>query len=318
MNSQRILIVDPDRTSSSLLALRFQQLRLKVRTVADGTSAISMAREFRPDLIVLSDVHTVTETGQSVAETVLGDAELESIPMMVVSDKADRHTITRCQDLGITYFHRSSTSWDRLQPIICQQLAFTPATRTIRRNAPTLKVYGRVLCVDEDPKVTRRMQIDLRDYGIEVIRETNGEDAFKAVVQHSPEVIVTEFSMREGLGSYMLGRMRDCEIDIPVIFLTSADETNYINLRSHLMDLGATAVLNKPFEIETLITEIRNHIRLPKELFSDDQSVDTDRPAKDRSHENAPHIPIAASKTQAPGPHVLRQPTTLRQKLRQR
>lgn len=316
MNSQKVFIADTDRTSASLLALRFQQLRLKVRVTVDGSQAMPIIREFGPDLIILGDVDLATETGRSVAEAVLGDSQLEATPMMVISDRADRQTITRCQNLGITYFHRSSTSWDRLQPIICEQLAFTPTTRTIQHKAPTLKVYGKVLCVDEDPKVTRRMQVDLREYGIDVIREKNGTDGFKAVVDHRPQVIVTEFSMREGLGSYMLGRMRDCEIDIPVIFVTGVDESNYINIRQHLMDLGASAVMNKPIEIETLIAEIRQHIHLPAEVFADQQPVDAELPAKDRSHENAPHIPIGGSRPHSKTPHVLRRPSAARHRLR--
>jgi DNA-binding response OmpR family regulator len=157
-------------------------------------------------------------------------------------------------------------------------------------------MYGKVLCVDEDQRITRSLQLQLREHGIDCVRETNGVDGFNAAVRYSPEAIITEFALSEGLGSYMLGRLRDCEIEIPVIFLTNIGEEMYPGLQQHLMDLGACAVLRKPFKIESILVELRKHINLPAEMFPDQQS-DVNLPEKPGGHEIAPHIPIGGRKS---------------------
>ncbi len=293
MKDKKILIVDRDRLSVSVLAFRFQQLGLKVQSTRDGNRALSMIRENRPDLVCLGDVDMIGEGNRSLAETLLSDENLETIPIFVVTDRKDRRSIARCQQLGITYFQRSVDTWERLKPIVCQVLSVPQAKPKTRVKPPIYRMYGKVLCVDDDPRVTRSLQLKLREYGLDVIRETNGAEGFVAAVNHRPNVIITEFALAKGSGSYMLGRLRDCEINIPVIFLTSVDEKAHSGLRPQLMNLGAANVLSKPANFNELLAELRRHIALPDELFgSEIINLHASLPAKDDVHDKTPHISL--------------------------
>jgi DNA-binding response OmpR family regulator len=201
-------------------------------------------------------------------------------------------------------------------------LAIPPTEPHQRLARPTLRMYGKVLCVDDDPRVTRQLQLRLRDYGIDALREANGVEGFTTAVRVRPHLIITEFALPEGLGSYMLGRLRDCNIEIPVIFLTKVDERAYAGLRPELMELGAACFLQKPVNIQVLMAEVRKHIPLPDELFPPTELAPPTvvLPERTSDHEIAPHIAIqtgtrqrSSTDSHLPAPHVPRARTRIGQ-----
>ena len=82
----RVLVVDDEPTLSELIGLALRYEGWQVRTAADGMSAISAAREFKPDLVVL-DVMLPDVDGLEVLRRLRAD--IERMPVLFLTAKDD-------------------------------------------------------------------------------------------------------------------------------------------------------------------------------------------------------------------------------------
>lgn len=109
---------------------------------------------------------------------------------------------------------------------------------------------------------------DMRDYvyrllssQFEVINAVDGEDAFKKILQHKPQLLLTDIMMPKLDGFGLLKKIRS-EIEtrsIPVIFLSAraGEEAKVEGL-----DAGADDYLVKPFSARELIAKVSSQIRV--------------------------------------------------------
>ena len=169
--------------------------------------------------------------------------------------------------LRIESVSQSEHLWDDLatvsEAILGPRMLDEAQIAMIRKPRPVWKMFGRILCIDDDLKFTRLLQLRMAEYGIEVTRASTGIEGFDLAVRHRPDAIVTDFVMPEGLGSYMLGRLKDCDIDIPVIFLVDELGPAHEAFEQQMIELGAARVLRKPLKFRDLLIELRHHFEFP-------------------------------------------------------
>ncbi len=85
MKPKRILVVDDETSITQLLKLNLEKSgRYLVRTENSGPKALSAAREFEPDLILL-DIMMPSMDGGDVAAQIRGDASLQEIPIVFLT-----------------------------------------------------------------------------------------------------------------------------------------------------------------------------------------------------------------------------------------
>ena len=85
MSKQRILIVDDEESFTRLLKLNLHATgRYEVREENWAGGALTAAREFKPDLVLL-DVMMPQQFGGDVAATFQADVELKDIPIVFLS-----------------------------------------------------------------------------------------------------------------------------------------------------------------------------------------------------------------------------------------
>lgn len=99
MAGKTILVADDDPVILGLLEVNFEMEGFVVLTAADGQEALEVAKNDRPDLIVL-DVMMPKMTGHEVADALRADADLSSIPVVFLSAKAQGADIARGMELG--------------------------------------------------------------------------------------------------------------------------------------------------------------------------------------------------------------------------
>lgn len=99
------------------------------------------------------------------------------------------------------------------------------------------------------------LEYNIRQAGYEVLKATDGERAFELVLEHSPDVIVSDITMPEMDGIELCKKIRAIVrfAEIPFIFLTAHGEPDerVKGLRS-----GADDYIVKPFDIDELIARI--------------------------------------------------------------
>lgn len=85
---KRVLVVDDERDVTELLEYKLKQAGLLVRTLNDPLRAIGMARDLRPDLIIL-DMMMPDLTGIQLLRMIRGDALLQDTPVMFLTAKGE-------------------------------------------------------------------------------------------------------------------------------------------------------------------------------------------------------------------------------------
>lgn len=113
----------------------------------------------------------------------------------------------------------------------------------------------RLLVVDDEPKLLRAVEVDLKGEGYDVTTARSGGEALVRIAQRLPDLIVSDIRM-PGMSGYELARrlrLNETTALIPIIFLTAKDTTAD---RIEGFRTGVDAYLTKPFEPDELLAVI--------------------------------------------------------------
>lgn len=140
----------------------------------------------------------------------------------------------------------------------------------------------RILVVDDEPRMTRFIRMNLELEGYQVIEAHNGLEALEEVRTKLPDLVILDVMMPELDGFETLEMLREIS-NVPVIMLTvRADEEDKVRG----LDLGADDYITKPFGTRELVSRVKAVLRrtqtptTPKEavLAIDDRlSIDFNR-----------------------------------------
>ncbi len=121
----------------------------------------------------------------------------------------------------------------------------------------------RILFVDDDHHFREGLRLTLRSYKNEwdIAFAESVDDALAQARRQPPDVIVSDVNMPRRSGLDLLVEIKgDAALKaLPVIILTGNAE---LDLKRKALDLGATDLLNKPFQREDLFARLRNALRL--------------------------------------------------------
>lgn len=109
-----------------------------------------------------------------------------------------------------------------------------------------------VLVVDDQPKVLRFVEIDLKIRGFEVVTTTSGSEALELVRSGKPDIVLLDIIMPGMHGLEVLQKLRDFT-QLPVIAF-SASPGNYHDA----MRVGANDFVTKPFQADEMASKIKS------------------------------------------------------------
>jgi DNA-binding response OmpR family regulator len=117
VNAKKILIIDDDQHLLVALTARLKAKGYVVVSAADSVSAIVVARQETPDLIIL-DLGLPAGDGFVVLERIRGLADLAGIPVIVLSARDPSHNRQRALDAGaVAFFQKPPDNHDFLTAI---------------------------------------------------------------------------------------------------------------------------------------------------------------------------------------------------------
>jgi two-component system alkaline phosphatase synthesis response regulator PhoP len=99
----RVLVVDDEPDVLLLCRLNLQQGGHDLLEASNGSSALELARERHPDVIVL-DLMMPGMNGYEVLETLQQDEETSEIPVLVLTAKSLREDRERSHEMGASGF----------------------------------------------------------------------------------------------------------------------------------------------------------------------------------------------------------------------
>ena len=115
-----------------------------------------------------------------------------------------------------------------------------------------------VLVVDDSSSMLSAIKGLLKDkYKVTIV--TSGSQAIRFLEKKRPDIILLDYLMPEMDGIMTLKEIRQMSqcVDIPILFLTGADD-NSIN---NLSELDVSGVVKKPPVLEDLLEKIENNIK---------------------------------------------------------
>lgn len=114
---------------------------------------------------------------------------------------------------------------------------------------------GRVLVVDDDEGIREFVTWVLADEGYEVLAAAHGQAALDLIPNSPPDLILLDVCMpvMDGLEFAQAYRLLPPP-RAPIVILSAAR-----NVETLASDIGATACLSKPFDIEALLATVAGH-----------------------------------------------------------
>lgn len=126
-----------------------------------------------------------------------------------------------------------------------------------------------ILVVDDEPRMTRFIRMNLELDGYRVIEAHDGLDALERVRTNLPDLVILDVMMPELDGFETLEMLREVS-DVPVIMLTvRADEDDKVRG----LDLGADDYVIKPFGARELASRARAVLRRSRGLAKPERAT---------------------------------------------
>lgn len=115
----------------------------------------------------------------------------------------------------------------------------------------------KILIVEDEEKIARFIELELKHEGYEVIKANNGRSGLEVAEKGEVDLVILDVMLPEINGLEVLRRIRKVS-DIPVIMLTARDA---VMDKVSGLDAGADDYVTKPFAIEELLARIRTALK---------------------------------------------------------
>ena len=112
----------------------------------------------------------------------------------------------------------------------------------------------KILVMEDDEQIATALAIRLQAAGYEVLTTPDGLAGLKMVLEHKPDLILSDIWMPIGLGFSVAQRLRQLGLTgIPIVFITAGKQRG---LRETAKRLGAAGFLEKPYNPGELLDTI--------------------------------------------------------------
>jgi DNA-binding response OmpR family regulator len=114
---------------------------------------------------------------------------------------------------------------------------------------------GRILVVDDDPRICRLVRSFLAQKGYEVADASSGEDALKRIRSEKYDLVLLD-NWLPGITGIEACREIRAGSDIAIVVMSAGYE-----VRAHALQAGASDYLRKPFGVSELFACVELNIR---------------------------------------------------------
>jgi len=117
----------------------------------------------------------------------------------------------------------------------------------------------RVILIDDHALFRIGLESILERRGVTVVASlANGEEGIRLIIEEQPDIVLLDMRMPSLSGTQVLKKLRDADINIPIVMLTTSnEETDLIeSLRN-----GAQGYLLKDMDPDELVTALHDVIR---------------------------------------------------------
>ena len=114
----------------------------------------------------------------------------------------------------------------------------------------------RILVIDDDPMLCGFCTTVLSNEGYQVYVASNGHEGLRLLRQEPFELVITDIFMPEKEGLETIMELKSAFAGVKIIAISGGGTIKRELTLQMAKDLGADHVLEKPFEVETLINTV--------------------------------------------------------------
>ncbi len=269
-----LLLVDDDPTA--ILAMRSLLAEYpNQRFAVTGEAALSLAREFTPDLILL-DVDLPGMSGLEVCDALRADPRLQSVPIIMATAHDRAEFEVRALKRGATDFVSKPLQPEQFRARVRAHLNVYRSVGRAGREWPAVanpEVLNvpRLLIVDDDVAAIHALRSSLEHMGHFHFATTSGA-ALQLVRSVAPDLILLDAQM-PGMDGYELCQTLKADPahrHIPVVFVTRYSDAKR---EARALEIGAADFVSKPYISAVLQARVRNLLELKRRYDADLRSI---------------------------------------------
>lgn len=110
-----------------------------------------------------------------------------------------------------------------------------------------------LLYVEDDDFIRQNAVEFLEENFTQIFEAAEAHTALKIVEEHKPDIIITDIAMPDMNGLALCRKIRERDLQIPIIVVSAFSDTNYL---LEAVELGLVKYLLKPIEEEALFTAL--------------------------------------------------------------
>lgn len=205
-----VLVIDDDPAVCDLLSRYLTEEGFLVETAASGEEGLQLARDTRPDFVIL-DVLLPGLDGWAVLAELKADAELAPIPviMLTIVDERNRGFM-----LGATDYMLKPIEPERLSKLLRR---FHPQVDPAQSDPPTIMV------VASDESLPQTIGAAVAGEPWQVVAAANLREAVAGLSAHQPRTVIVDLVLSGEDGVAVVDTLRSLPggADVPIIVLTN-------------------------------------------------------------------------------------------------
>jgi CheY-like chemotaxis protein len=235
-----ILIVDDEEDARTLLKSYLEEGGYRTAEATNGAEGLTHARLLLPTLITL-DLRMPRMNGFEFLRLLRGDPEISHIPVLVISIEPEGHGGSLVGALDV----------------LAKPVERTALLGVVHRVLPLPR--GRILVVDDDGHTRQLFAAVLGAEGYQVRTARDGPEAFRALDDEVPDLVLLDLMMPVMSGGSFLAALRTDPryLSLPVVVVTSLDTDSEAVRR---LDGAAQAVVQKGPALEQTLRNVLHKV----------------------------------------------------------
>jgi signal transduction histidine kinase/DNA-binding response OmpR family regulator len=204
--AKSILVVDDDEATLDLMTRWLEPLGYRVVVALDGETGLRLARQHRPNLILL-DAWLPGRSGYDILSELRKDAVVGNTPVILVTVDDDRARGLAC---GASDYLRKPVSEETLAAVLG---VYDPGCS------------GEVLVIEDDDDAADLIKRCLEQVGFSTQRASNGREGLEMAAASRPKAIVLDIRLPELDGFAVIEGLAAAERlnEVPVIVVSGCD-----------------------------------------------------------------------------------------------
>lgn len=128
----------------------------------------------------------------------------------------------------------------------------------------------KILIIEDDPAISKGLEITLTEQHYEVLSESDGERGFRKALRENTDLILLDLMLPSKNGMDICKDLRAAGVEVPILMLTSKKEEMDKVLG---LEMGADDYVTKPFSIRELSARVKALLRRKSDLIKDIEEI---------------------------------------------